>query len=59
MSDPGDGHDPEPHPHRWPGDYVFDSGWNDDTIVQIAAGDHHTVARRSDGSVVGSGTASI
>ena len=34
------------------GDYVFDSGWNDEAFVQIATGDRHTVALRADGSVV-------
>jgi hypothetical protein len=35
------------------GQYVFDSGWNSETaFVEVAAGGAHTVARRSDGSVV-------
>src|SRR5712671_1559366 len=31
---------------------VFDSAWDNETFVQVAAGSNHTVARRSDGSVV-------
>jgi alpha-tubulin suppressor-like RCC1 family protein len=31
---------------------VFDSRWNDEHFVEISAGRSHTVARRSDGSVV-------
>ena len=35
------------------GSTVFDSGWSSETaFVEVAAGDGHTVARRSDGSVV-------
>jgi alpha-tubulin suppressor-like RCC1 family protein len=35
------------------GSTVFDSSWNSETaFVEVAAGDYHTVARRSDGSVV-------
>ena len=35
------------------GSSVFDSSWNSETaFVEVAAGDGHTVARRSDGSVV-------
>src|SRR6188768_3739174 len=31
---------------------VFDSGWNSEAFVEVAAGYWHTVVRRSDGSVV-------
>ena len=31
---------------------VFDSRWNQESFVEVAAGEWHTVARRSDGSVV-------
>ena len=31
---------------------VFDSRWNEEAFVEIAAGAYHGVARRSDGSVV-------
>ena len=42
------------------GDYVFDSGWNDEaSFVQIATGDRHTVALRADGSVVAWGANSF
>src|SRR6188472_2589098 len=35
------------------GQTVFDSGWSSETaFVEVAAGENHTVARRSDGSVV-------
>jgi len=35
---------------------VFDSRWNEGPFVELAAGNSHTVARRSDGSVVAWGT---
>ena len=38
------------------GSLVFDSRWNDEPFVEIAAGGNHTVARRSDGSVVAWGS---
>ena len=34
------------------GQQVVDSRWNDQAFVQIAAGDRHTMALRSDGTVV-------
>src|SRR6187551_1457898 len=35
------------------GSTVFDSSWNSETsFVEVAAGEYHTVGRRSDGSVV-------
>ena len=38
------------------GQQVFDSALNDQAFVQVAAGNYHTVARRSDGSVVAWGS---
>src|SRR5688572_25691530 len=35
------------------GDAVVYSGWNDEAFAEISAGENHTVARRSDGAVVG------
>ena len=34
------------------GTQVFDSGWNEEPFVEIAAGGVHSLARRADGSVV-------
>jgi alpha-tubulin suppressor-like RCC1 family protein len=34
------------------GEMVFDSRWHEESFVQVAAGTSHTLARRSDGSVV-------
>ena len=34
------------------GSQVFDTRWNSEAFVEVAAGGAHTVARRSDGSVV-------
>src|SRR5262245_34924390 len=34
------------------GNQIFDSRWNSEVFVEIAAGGAHTVARRGDGSVV-------
>jgi len=34
------------------GEQVFNSAWNEESFVEVAAGRHHSVARRSDGSVV-------
>ncbi len=34
------------------GDRVFNSAWHDEAFVDVAAGGLHTVARRSDGSMV-------
>src|SRR5262245_5617339 len=38
---------------------VFNSAWNREPFAEIAAGGSHTVARRSDGSVVAWGDNSI
>ena len=37
------------------GEQVFDSTWQHQSFVEIAAGDSHTLARRSDGAVVACG----
>ena len=37
------------------GESVFNSAWNDEHFVEVEVGWNHTVARRSDGSVVAFG----
>ena len=37
------------------GEQVFNSAWNEEPFVEVAAGEGHTVARRSDGSVAAFG----
>ena len=38
------------------GSQVFDSRWNDEQFIQVAAGQHHTIALRGDGTAVAWGS---